>query len=196
MRAAQRLIPLIWKPALDCVSLEACMRGHAAQPEGQQARGRSCGLHALTAALQARAQARREFKAFCAANPMDIVSVECQPEACVLAKGRASNASAAVGALDGAAPKTPLLAGLLASLPVPAKTLAKNLGLPAAALPGTLDVGSGGADDAERADSRAERMLESGSAAAGGGAGSLAAQLMERQGVCVQVRPTTLFRAY
>ncbi|KAK9836318.1 hypothetical protein WJX81_004714 [Elliptochloris bilobata] len=69
---------------------------------------------------------RREFKAFCAANPMDIVSVECQPEACVLAKGRATNAS----------------------------------------------------DEAERADSRAERMLES-----GGGAESLAAQLLARQEV-------------
>ena len=132
----------------------------------------------------------------------------------MLAKGRASNASQAVGALAGAAPKTPLLAGLLASLPVPAKALAKNLGLPAssgaagagaagvaaraaapgaAAEPETLDKGLGAAaaaaDDAERADSRAERMLESGSSAGGGGADSLASQLMARQEVAYRCDP-------
>ncbi|CAL8463645.1 g3179 [Coccomyxa elongata] len=31
---------------------------------------------------------RREFMEFCAANPMDIISVECMPEACVLVKGK------------------------------------------------------------------------------------------------------------
>ncbi|EIE27695.1 hypothetical protein COCSUDRAFT_64337 [Coccomyxa subellipsoidea C-169] len=45
---------------------------------------------------------RREFMEFCAANPMDIISVECMPEACVLVKGK------------------PRTRGLPAATPVPA----------------------------------------------------------------------------
>jgi len=140
---------------------------------------------------------------------MDIVSVECQPEACVLAKGRApAGAGLPAGGAAAAPAATPLLAGLLASLPVPAKSLTKGLGLsrgdaaaggaaggdhaaagadgqegPAAGAAAgagpALD--SGGAEgEGERADSRAERMLESHQ---GGGGDSLGAQLLARQQV-------------
>jgi len=139
---------------------------------------------------------------------MDIVSVECQPEACVLAKGRAPAGALPAGGAAAAPAATPLLAGLLASLPVPAKSLTKGLGLsrgdaaaggaaggdhaaagadgqegPAAGAAAgagpALD--SGGAEgEGERADSRAERMLESHQ---GGGGDSLGAQLLARQQV-------------
>lgn len=31
---------------------------------------------------------RKEFRDFCAQHPMDIISVECMPEACALLKGK------------------------------------------------------------------------------------------------------------
>jgi len=135
------------------------------------------GLGPASQRARARPQARREFRAFCAANPMDIVSVECQPEACVLAKGRApAGAGLPAGGAAAAPAATPLLAGLLASLPVPAKSLTKGLGLSRG------DAAAGGAAGGDRAGAAGAAGAAGEAGAAAGAAAGAGAALGEGEG--------------